>query len=91
MDWRPSNGLEVDDEDLDGLRMEAPPAGRLLEGEREFTWCEMVHFGEGECPSIYKAKKVGGGSKLVGRPTSVMPSNGPKAMLGVRRPWELGI
>ena len=41
MDWRPSDGLEVDDdEDLDGLRQK--------------------------------------------------PSNGPEAMLGVGRPWELG-
>ena len=40
MDWRPSDGLEVDDEDLDGLRQK--------------------------------------------------PSNGPEAMLGVSRPWELG-
>ncbi|WVZ64518.1 LOW QUALITY PROTEIN: hypothetical protein U9M48_014020 [Paspalum notatum var. saurae] len=40
MDWRPSDGLEIDDEDLDGLRQKA--------------------------------------------------SNGPEAMLGAGRPWELG-
>ncbi|WVZ85113.1 hypothetical protein U9M48_032067 [Paspalum notatum var. saurae] len=35
MDWRPSDGLEVDDEDLDGLRQKPSngPEARYTEGQ----------------------------------------------------------